>query len=110
MAYNRRDLFAHWVRREQPAGKPCGHACCRGYRSHPEGYPVTLPARVLRGASDDQLAKHYAKCPAGKPRCRDQVLHELNRRDKASERREATEERRERDYYERLDAEERDAG
>lgn len=57
-------------------------------------YPVPLPARYLHGASDDDLAKHYAKCPEGNPRCRDQVLNELHRRDVRQERRQAAEQRR----------------
>jgi hypothetical protein len=103
MAYNRRDLFAHWVRREQPSGKPCTHACCRGYRSHPEGYPVVLPARVLRGATDNQLDRHYHKCDdapssAKAERCRAQVLGELNRRDMRDKRRADREKARQRRY------------
>lgn len=92
--YNRRDLFKHWVRKDQRANQPCTHACCRGFRPHPEHYPLVMPARYLRGASDDQLAAHYSKCPEGSPRCRDQVLDELHRRDVAAERRQATEDRR----------------
>ncbi|HEV2241798.1 MAG TPA: hypothetical protein VGR98_12210 [Streptosporangiaceae bacterium] len=87
--YNRRDLFKHWIRREQQPNRPCTHACCRGYRPHPEHYPVVMPARYLRNATDDDLAEHYARCPEGRPACRDQVLAELNRRDVLDERRQA---------------------
>jgi hypothetical protein len=92
--YDRRDLFRHWIRREQRANAPCTHACCRGYRPHPEHYPVTLPARYLRGASADGLAAHYRRCPDGRQACRDQVLDELHRRDMRQERAEQAQQRR----------------
>lgn len=87
--YNRRDLFKHWIRRDQQINRPCTHACCRGYRPHPEHYPVVMPARYLRNASDADLAEHYQRCPAGNEACRDQVLAELHRRDLRAERAEA---------------------
>ncbi|HBW19262.1 MAG TPA: hypothetical protein DEH11_09745 [Actinobacteria bacterium] len=92
--YNTRDLWKHWIRREQPVNRPCTHACCRGFRAHPEHYPVVLPARYLHSASDDDLAAHYSRCPEGNPRCRDQVLDELHRRDVRNERRQAAQDRR----------------
>jgi hypothetical protein len=87
--YNRRDLFEHWVRRQQPANRPCTHACCRGYHPHPESWPTILPSRKLRGASDEQLAEHfqrvaYKDTPQSR-RAEAQVLHEMERRDKAIE-------------------------
>jgi hypothetical protein len=94
-AYNRRDLFKHWIRKDQRANQPCHHACCRGYRPHPEHYPVVLPATYLHRASDADLAAHYGRCPPGNPRCQDQVLDELHRRDVAQERRRARTEARE---------------
>jgi hypothetical protein len=96
--YDRRDLFKHWIRKDQRANQPCTHACCRGYRPHPEHYPIVLPAKYLHSASDDELAAHYARCPDDNPRCRDQVLDELHRRDMRSERREAKQRARERRY------------
>ena len=99
--YNRCDPLKHWIRKEQRANAPCGHACCRHYRPHPENYPVVMPARYLPGASDDDLAKHYAKCPESNPRCRDQVLAELHRRDLRQEHRQAVEERRTRRWADR---------
>jgi len=60
-----------------------------------------MPARYLRGASDDDLAKHYANCPESNPRCRDQVLAELHRRDLRQEHRRAVEERRTRRWADR---------
>lgn len=92
MAYNRRDYIGHWVRKDQRAKQACTHACCRGYRPHPANHPDVMPARYLRGASDDQLAAHYNKC-AG-PGCRDQVLDELHRRDVREEKRRGREDRR----------------
>jgi len=59
--YNRRDVFKHWIRKEQRADRPCTHACCRGFRPHPEHYPVILPSRTLRRASDENLAQHFTK-------------------------------------------------
>jgi hypothetical protein len=78
----------------QRANQPRIHACCRGYRPHPDNYTVILPARYLHGASDNELAQHYARCPEGRPACRDQVLAELHRRDVRQDRREAVKERR----------------
>jgi hypothetical protein len=95
--YNRRDQFAHWVRKEQPTGRPCQHACCRGLRAHPEGHPVAKRNRYLRYSSDDELARYWARHPGDSPadeRARDQVLVEMQRRDVGQERRERTEQRR----------------
>lgn len=78
--YNRRDLIGHWVKKKQPAQRMCSHACCRGRRVHPENYPVILPDRLLKRASEDDLAKGYA---AGGERRRAQILAELDRRDRA---------------------------
>lgn len=78
--YNRRDLLKHWVKKEQPAGHMCRHACCRGYRVHPKNYPVILPSSLLRRASEDDLAKAYAD---GNDRRRAQVIAEFDRRDRA---------------------------
>jgi hypothetical protein len=46
--YNRRDLFSHWIRKDQQANRPCGHACCRGMRAHPDNYPVVKRNRYDR--------------------------------------------------------------
>jgi hypothetical protein len=99
--YTRRDLFKHFIHKDQRVNQPCHHACCRGYRPHPEHYPVVLPARYLRRASDEDLAKHYGRCPEGNPGCRDQVLDELHRRDVRQERRQAAEDRRSRRWADR---------
>lgn len=89
MAYNRRDDLGHWVNREKPTGELCEHACCRGYRQHPKGYPVIMPRRALRGQTDEQLQAYYRKVthdPSSKARTAElQVMHELDRRDKAEE-------------------------
>lgn len=63
--YNRRDLFQHFIRREQRTQRPCTHACCRGYRAHPEHYPVILPSRTLHRVSDEDLAHHFRKVSTG---------------------------------------------
>lgn len=66
-------------------------------RAHPLDKPVVLPNKYLRYASDQQLADHYARAQgdtAAQEAARDQVLHEMQRRDQVQERREATEERR----------------
>jgi hypothetical protein len=80
MTYNRRDLIGHWVRKQQPTQRMCSHACCRNKRVHPKNYPVVLPDRLLRRASDEDLAQGYAK---GNERRRAQIMHEMERRDRA---------------------------
>jgi hypothetical protein len=69
----------------------CPHACCRGYRVHPENYPTVLPSRLLRRASDDDLAKHFVKVSEGHTaadaEARDQVIYEMTRRDEVEARR-----------------------
>lgn len=95
--YDRRDLFSHWIRKDQPANRPCTHACCRGMRAHPEGYPVTKRRAWLRAVSDEQVAEYYGRHGGDNARdqaARDQALAEMQRRDLAQERRERTEERR----------------
>jgi hypothetical protein len=99
--YNRRDAFAHWIRKDQQAGRPCTHACCRGMRAHPDNYPVVKRNRYLRHATDQQVADYYGQHQGDSPRdeaARDQALAEMQRRDVAAERREATEERRRQRY------------
>ncbi len=87
MTYNRRDRIGHWVRTEQPANRKCTHACCRGYREHPDNWPLIPASRTLRLASDERLARHYDKVSADNdPRARRaelQILHEFERRDRA---------------------------
>jgi hypothetical protein len=78
--YNRRDLIGHWVKKTQPVQRMCGHACCRGRRVHPDNYPVILPDKLLRRASDDDLTEGYER---GSDRRRAQILAELDRRDRA---------------------------
>lgn len=91
MPYDRRDLIGHWVRKTQPTRQPCTHACCRGYRSHPEHWPVIPPSRQLRRAPDDDLAAHFRKVsndPSPEARYAEmQILYEMERRDAAEERR-----------------------
>jgi hypothetical protein len=84
--YNRRDILAHWVTRQQAANRACTHACCRGYRIHPKGEALVLPSRRLHGATDDQLADYfnrvaYKNTPQSQ-RAEKQVLHEMDRRDR----------------------------
>jgi len=85
--YNRRDLIGHWIRKQQRQQQPCTHACCRGYRVHPANYPVILPDRTLHRATDEELERHYRKVNAQEtPQARTaelQILHELERRDRA---------------------------
>jgi hypothetical protein len=89
VTYNRRDLIGHWVRKEQNTRRPCTHACCRGYRVHPANYPVILPNRTLRRASDEDLRTHFLAVsqqdtPAAR-RAEAQLMHEMERRDAAEE-------------------------
>jgi hypothetical protein len=87
VAYNRRDLIGHWIRRDQREQRPCSHACCRGYRVHPANMPVVLPDRTLRRSSDEDLAQHFqALSTVDSPQARRgeaQVMHEMDRRDRA---------------------------
>lgn len=95
--YDRRDLFRHWVRKDQADDRPCTHACCRGMRAHPEGYPVARRNKWLRYSSDDDVAAYYSRHGTESPAdtiARDQALAEMNRRDIRRERHEAAEERR----------------
>ncbi|HEY6275588.1 MAG TPA: hypothetical protein VIX86_04580 [Streptosporangiaceae bacterium] len=83
--YNVRDLIGHWVKPRSAEGKLCPHACCRNRRVHPANMPVILPNKLLRRASDDDLGEHYDRV-AGNPkeaRARAQILHEMDRRDRA---------------------------
>lgn len=91
MSYNRRDLIGHWIRKRQPTQQMCTHACCRGHRVHPANMPVILPSKLLRRASDDDLAEHYAAMSGRRGRdaeeAQAQVLHEMERRDRAADER-----------------------
>lgn len=97
MAYDRRDRIGHWVTRKQQPGQHCQHACCRGYREHPRDYPVILANRQLRSASDDDLARHFTKLAETDTRearrSEAQILHEMDRRDRADTRRQEREQR-----------------
>ena len=84
MAYNVRDLLGHFVRPKSARGDMCPHACCRNRRVHPQNMPVVLPRKLLRRATDDDLAAHYARVQGDsrrEERARMQVLHEMDRRD-----------------------------
>ncbi len=59
--YDRRDLIGHFIRRRQRTQQMCTHPCCRGKRVHPDNMPVILPNKLLRRASDDDLAAHFRK-------------------------------------------------
>jgi hypothetical protein len=105
--YNRRDLIGHWVTKKQPTGRMCTHACCRGRRVHPENYPVILPDKLLRRASDADLYEGYEK---GSDRRQAQILAEMERRDRADIERKARGSERERrrraramEHYEEID-------
>jgi hypothetical protein len=99
MAYDRRDLIGHWIRKSQRTEQMCTHACCRGYRIHPRNMPVILPNRLLRRASDRDLAEHFNEV-SGQRTAEEtaswyQVLAEMERRDKQTARRAAARERHE---------------
>jgi hypothetical protein len=89
--YNIRDLIGHFVKPRSAEGKMCPHACCRNKRVHPENYPVILPDRLLKRASDEDLAEGYN---TGNDERRAQIVYEMERRDRRDARREAAEERR----------------
>jgi hypothetical protein len=66
-------------------------------RAHPDHYPVVLPSKILRRATDNDLAYHWQRVQGDTRRDemgRAQILHEMQRRDQAGEQREATEEHR----------------
>jgi hypothetical protein len=95
--YNRRDLYQHWVKKEEPARRPCDHACCRGLRAHPENYPVARRNQYMKHASDETLASFFGRHGSESEkdqRIRDQVLAEMQRRDMRESRLEASRERR----------------
>jgi hypothetical protein len=84
MVYDVRDLLGHYVAPRSAEGKMCPHACCRNRRVHPSHMPIILPNRLLRRASDEDLAAHYDRVSGDAPkdeRARAQVLHEFERRD-----------------------------
>jgi len=91
--YNVRDLIGHWVKPRSRAGKMCPHKCCRGYRGHPDNFPVILPRELLRTASERDLIAHYeqhgARDCASCEKVRTQVLGEIDRREDAGKLREA---------------------
>jgi hypothetical protein len=85
VAYNIRDLLGHYVKPKSAKGDMCPHACCRNRRVHPANMPVVLPRRLLRRATDDDLAAHYDRVQGDsrrEDRARAQVLHEMDRRDR----------------------------
>ena len=87
MPYNVRDLLGHFVKPKSAKGDMCPHACCRGKRVHPDNMPVILPRKLLRKASDEDLAAHYERVQGDSKkdaRARAQVLHEMDRRDTAA--------------------------
>jgi len=84
--YNKRDMIGHWVAPASAQGKMCPHACCRNRRVHPANMPVILPNKLLRRASDDDLAEHFKRTTHNQ-RAQAQVLHEMDRRDQAEARR-----------------------
>ena len=89
--YDRRDRIGHWVREEQPERRHCTHACCRGYHEHPKNWPVLPGDRKLRGASDEELASHFARVSRGRTgehrTAENQILAEMQRRDDRDRRR-----------------------
>lgn len=84
MAYNVRDMLGHFIKPRSAKGDMCPHACCRNKRVHPANMPVILPNKLLRRASDEDLAEHYQRVSGDSKkdqRARAQVLHEMDRRD-----------------------------
>lgn len=90
MAYNRRDRIGHWITKKQATRRPCTHACCRGYRVHPDNLPTILPDRTLRRTGDEDLQKHFRRVSADPSdqarKAEAQILHEMDRRDEAERR------------------------
>lgn len=66
-------------------------------RPHPENWPVHLPSRQLRSATEDQLLAFYNAHQGDRPadrQARDQVMYEMQRRDISAELRNEAEQRR----------------
>lgn len=84
MRYDVRDLLGHWVKPRSKAGQLCPHACCRNRRVHPENFPLILPRELLRRAPEEDLIKHWQshRCNMN-PRCVNQVIGEIDRREAA---------------------------
>jgi hypothetical protein len=101
--YNIRDLLGHWVKPRSAKGKMCPHACCRNKRVHPANFPVVLPSKLLRQATDSELANHYGR-HASNERVRRQIERELERRDLADRRRQGARERQRSRMYQRQEA------
>jgi hypothetical protein len=99
MASKVRDLLGHFALKRD-RGKMCPHACCRNKRVHPENMPVILPNKLLRRASDEDLAEHYSRVSHGDTekdrKAEAQVLHEMDRRDQVERQRKEREQTRER--------------
>jgi hypothetical protein len=58
-------------------------------RTHPDKMPAVIPPKMLKRASDDELANHYGKhwdCE----KCQKQIIGELDRRDRVKRARIAT--------------------
>lgn len=90
MAYNRRDQIGHWVKKDQQILRPCHHACCRGYRAHPDNWPLIPASRALRRATDEQITRHYGKVGADESAeargVELQLINEMERRDRIATR------------------------
>ena len=87
MAYSRRDLIGHYVV-PSGQGEPCQHACCRNYRVRLEHGG----ARRLHRASEADLMRHLQQARSDREAVR--IVNELERRDRAAERKEQRQEAR----------------
>jgi hypothetical protein len=85
--YSSRDLIGHYV---TPPGedKPCQHACCRDYRVRLEH----APARRLHRAPEADLLAHLRETRSEREAVR--IVNEIERRDRAAERKERRQEAR----------------
>ncbi|HMD25235.1 MAG TPA: hypothetical protein VKH61_14135 [Streptosporangiaceae bacterium] len=83
--YNVRDTLGHYVRPKSARGDLCPHSCCQGKRRHPARLPAYIPPKMLKQASDNQLAEHYSE-HGDCPKCRRQIEREMDRRDLAEAR------------------------
>lgn len=87
MAYSRRDLIGHYVV-PSGEGERCQHACCRNYHVNLEH----AGARRLHRASQDDLMRHLGKVKTEREAVK--IVNELERRDRAAERKEQRQEAR----------------
>jgi hypothetical protein len=89
-----RDLLGHFVKPRSIRAR-CARTPAAGTSGvHPANMPVILRSKLLRRASDEDLAAHYDRVQGDSRKdgqARAQVLHEMERRDALAEGKKARE-------------------